>query len=201
MGQIITIKYDQICLEITCHKAIVPVRRWTDAVGCGLLRILATTMFDPTSQRFPTPGGLILANRRRCLRLTCGFSVSGADLGAPGTRTWQRVSVNFFLLHVTPTPRCGGNRAHSPYPQGERVQSHTVPLMHEVWPRVWVLRCDTHTPGYFCPLAARPVAAFRSSGPIRAWVLLYQVTRHWNLFTSPYMWLSEHQPCDGAFLN
>jgi hypothetical protein len=24
MGQIITIKYDQICLEITCHKAIVP---------------------------------------------------------------------------------------------------------------------------------------------------------------------------------
>jgi hypothetical protein len=24
MGQIITIKYDQIRLEITCHKAIVP---------------------------------------------------------------------------------------------------------------------------------------------------------------------------------
>jgi len=114
-------------------------------------------MFDPTSQRFPTPGGLILANRRRCLRLTCGFSVSGADLGAPGTRTWHRVSVNLILLHDTPTPRCGGNRAHSPYPQGERVRSHI--LFH------WCTKCGRGCE--FCDVILTLRGVFTRLRPVR----------------------------------
>jgi len=31
--------------------------------GCGLLRMLTTMTFEPMSQSFLTPGGLILANR------------------------------------------------------------------------------------------------------------------------------------------